>query len=458
MRTIEKTNSTLPISLIDIKFKLFDNTLLICFGILILLFFSCSKNDKDKDGVIDKKDKCPNVPANTKDGCPPPKEIGKVFFYLETSASMGGYFKGDADFKTIVSDLTTKIEKNIKPIDIWFIAEAEEKYSKSTQQFSIDLATTKIAKQKSSELHKIIANIVSKKDSNDVILLVSDCILSFPDKDIKSNPEINKQEAPNALKNNIYSTFADLKKQGIATSIYAFNSKFYGTYYNYQNVKTELKGNKRPFYLWVIADHEILVKFNTKLNEIPTFKPEKSLHFGENEGPVNIYDIIPQIERKGTWMKCREGLTDIETSKTEPLQFCVALNLENLPVYAKDITYLQANLEIESDGCEVSFEVRDKSNVDKSKLKSQPQIKLFEAATHVIIFTVSTMALSDAKIIVTLPLHYDTWYLDWSCIDDKDLNKVEGKSFALENLITGVKDAYETKNKNYINFSLTLKK
>lgn len=437
------------------------NSLKFVATILCFITLSACTNDQDEDGVPDEKDKCKNTPIGVvvdKDGCPIAKEIGDVHFYIETSASMGGYFKQDADYKTIVSDLTTKIDKSIKPLDIWFIAETETKYTKSTQQLSSDFATTKIADQKSSELHKILSRIAAKNDSNDVTLLVSDCILSFSDKDIKANPEINKQEAPNALKNNIYSTFVDLKKKGLATSVYAFNSKFYGTYYNYQNGKTELKGNKRPFYLWVIADKEILGKFNTKLNDIPTFKPEKSLHFGLKEEPVTVYDIIPQIERKGKWMKCSAGLKDIEISKTKPLQFCIALNLEYLPVYAKDIAYLQENLKVENNGCEVTFEVKDKSKVDKSKLRTQPQIESFESATHTIIFTVPAMALSEAKINVTLPLHYDTWYLDWSCIDDKDLSKVEGKTFALEHLITGVKDAYETKNKNYINFSLTLNK
>jgi hypothetical protein len=249
-----------------------------------------------------------------------------------------------------------------------------------------------------------------------------------------------------------------LKKKGLATSVYAFSSRFYGTYYNYQNGTSKLAGNKRPFYLWVIADKELLGKFNTKLNDISTFKPEKSLHFGLSEEAVTKYDIIPQIERKGNWMKCNTGLKEIEMNKAEPLQFCVVLNLQNLPEYAKEINYLQQNLKIESNGCEVNLEVKDKSKVDKSKLKSQPQIEAFEASTHSLIFTVTTITLTEAKIDVTLPLHYDTWYLDWSCMDDKNLPAVVGKTFAFEHLITGVKDAYETKNKNYINFTITLTK
>lgn len=429
--------------------------------IICCLLISC-KSDADKDGVNDDIDLEPKTPLNAKVDSKgreiKEKQIGNIHFYIETSASMGGYFKNNAEFKTIISDLTAKIDKNIKPIDIWFTADSTFKYNGSTQQFSSDIATTKIANQNSSQLHNIIANIVDKNNSNDVTILVTDCILSFPDSDIKKNKEINKTEAPNALKNNIFSTFSDLKKKGLATSIYAFNSKFYGIYYDYQNGKHQLNGTKRPFYIWVIADKELLGKFNSQLSDISTFKPVKSLPFGLSEQAVNTYDIIPQIERKGTWMKDNKNIKDIEINKNETLQFCVAVNLDNLPEYAKDIEYLKNNLHIIPNGCEIGFQVKKKDFADKSKLRSDPQIALFENASHVILFTIKSMNLKEADFNVTLPLQYDTWYLDWTCVDDKDVSNIENKTFALEHLINGVKEAYETKNKNYIDFTIKLNK
>jgi len=387
------------------------------------------------------------------------KDIGNIHFYIDNSASMKGYFGNDAEFKTIISDLTTKIDKTIKPIDIWFSSGKDEKYPFDAQRFSSDIATTIIADRNGFQLYEMIKRIADKNDSCDISILVSDCILSFPDSAIKKNREINKQEAPNALKNNIYSTFSDLKRKGFATSIYAFNSKFYDVYYDYQNTRTKkLKGNKRPFYILVFADKEILAKFNANLADITTFKPEKSLLFGLNEEPVMDYEIIPQIERIGKWMKSSKGIKDIEMEKNEPMQFCVSINLENMPEYTKDVVYLQKNLIIGAAGCKVGFEVKEKGKLDKSKLKSEPQIKLYDKATHAIIFKVNEMALSEAKINVSLPLHYDTWYLDWSCMDDKNLSLVEGKTFAFEHFIAGMKEAYETKNKNHIDFSITLNK
>lgn len=440
------------------------NSLKFVVAILCFLSLSACTNDQDEDGVPDDKDKCKNTPSGVvvdKDGCPiKERKLGNINFYLDNSASMAGYFGQQAEFKTIISDLVVKVEKNIKPISIWFISASETKYPFNTQKFTSDIATTKMATQDGFQLHEMITRIAAKNDTNDISFLVSDCILSFPSEDIKKKPEINKEEAPNALKNNIYSTFSDLKKKNLATSVYAFNSKFYGTYYDYQNGKHELKGDNRPFYLWVIGHKELLGKFNAQLQEISTFKPEQSLHFGLSEEPVSTYDIIPQIDGIGKWTKEVKGggIKGVEVSKTKPVQFCVALNLTNLPDYAKTISYLQNNIQIDNKGCVAVITVKDKSKIDKAKLKSQQQIAAFERATHFITITLKEMSLNDASIQLSMPLHYDTWYMSWSVPDDKDLKTADKKTFALEHLINGVKEAYETKNKSYLALSITLKK
>jgi len=430
---------------------------LLFFKIIILLLSGCSSPDRDKDGIPDEKDKCPDVFAKTPDGCPI-KNIGNIHLFLDNSASMAGYFKNDAEYKTIVSDFATKIDKKIKPIDIWFIADSLTKYPNPVEQFSSDIATTKIADQKSSELHRILGRIAEKTEANDVSLFVSDCILSFPDEDIKANPEINKTEAPNALRENIFSTFSDLNKKGVAASVYAFKSRFYGAYYDYQNTKVQLNGTDRPFYLWVVANREVLRKFESNLQDISTFKPEKELHFGMLEESVSKYFITPQIERQGKWIKSDGGVSDVDIKKDGPLKICLLLNLATLPVYAQNIDYLQTNLQVSNNGCDAKFEVKDKQSVNKTKLKNESQLKAFDENTHAIIFTVNDMPLSTATINVSLPLKYDTWYLNWSTMDDKNILEQQGKTFAFEYLIDGVKEAYETKNKSYINFSFTLTK
>ena len=421
--------------------------------------FSCTSPDRDKDGIADSKDKCPDVYAKTKDGCPAEKQIANVHFYIDNSASMAGYFKGNAEFKTIVSDLTAKIDKEIKGIDIAFIAETITPYSKPVQQFSEDIARTTPANQRSSQLHTMIQQMAKRNDSNDVSLLVSDCILSFPDEAIKANPEINKNDASSTLKTNVYQSFSDLKKKGMATSVYAFTSKFNGVYYDYHNRKKTLAGESRPFYVWVIADKELLSKFNTQLLEMISPQPQQSLHFGLTEEPVQQFNILSQVAKSGKWKwnKAAQSISDINTKEGEQ-QFCVALNLNNLPPYARTIEYLKQNLQIKGEGCDIVLaDVKDKETADQSKLKSIPEKKAFEEATQFLILKIKALRVPEATLNISLPLQYDNWYLNWSTMDDTKADAMKNKTFALQYLIAGVREAYETRNKSYIDFAIHLK-
>jgi hypothetical protein len=425
----------------------------------IAVFFSaCIESDKDKDGIVDNLDKCPDVAAKTKTGCPVKKEVEKIHFYMETSASMGGYFNRDAEFKTIVSDLTVKLSK-IKPVDIWFVADSATRYPKDVESFSADIATTKPAIQKSSELHKILGQIAAKTDSNAVSVFVSDCILSFSNADVKANPEVNKTDAY-SLKNKIFSTFTELRKRGQAVDIYAFKSKFYGTYYDYQNVKIKINGSPRPFYIWVIGHKDLLKDFNSRLSGISTFKPEQSLQFGLLDQPVSKAQLLTQVEKNGSWIKGENEteITDLEIPQNDSLKFCTALNLDSLPAYVQNSKYLQDNLQIKTNGCLATVVAKEKSAIDKSKLRGGRQPEIFANATHFLVFSVASMDLKNASIQVVLPKKYDTWYQNWSTMDDKGKNAFEQKTFAFEYLANGIMEAYETKNKNYIDFPIHLSK
>lgn len=401
---------------------------------------------------------CENHPKAKKKAPVAPK-ISKVHLFIETSASMGGYFRDDAQYKTIVSDLAVKVDQTISPVDIWFVADSMVKYGKTPVQFSSDIATTQIANRKSSELHQIISRIAAKTGANDVSVLVSDCILSFPNEDIKANPNINKIAAPSALKNNIYAAFSDLRKRGMGTSVYAFKSKFYGDYYDFQNVKTKLNGESRPFYIWVIANASTLSVFDEKLADINSFTPEKSSHFGLIDSAVTAYSIIPQVEKKGVWQKDGPAsLKKVEISAGKPVQFCLAVNLNQLPAYAREVAYLEKNLQVICKDCKTGLVVKKKEQADHAKLKTITQKQDLDAATHVFLITVNQMDLNKSNIQLKLPLKYDTWFLDWSCEDDKTAAERADKTFAFKYLVNGVKEAYDTKNKNYIDFNITLNK
>ena len=206
-----------------------------------------------------KEEETPTVKADT---------INQINFFLETSASMGGYLSGGTAFKDIVSEFANKlsqIEPVRKPLAIYTISQEAQPYEGGVDRFVTSLATVPLANARSSELHSIFKQVGEKARNGNVAILVSDCILSFPDEDIKKNPQINVTDASSVLKNEINRQFAMLSKDTINATVYAYSSAFNGTYYDYQNKKQKLNGEQRPFYIWIIGKQRVLNLFNQKL-------------------------------------------------------------------------------------------------------------------------------------------------------------------------------------------------
>lgn len=439
-----------------IKIKSF----IICI-LFICVCLGCETEDTDGDGINDQVDQCVTLKGKKPKGCPILPKIGKITLYLETSASMNGYFGGSAAYKQIVADLAVKIDKEISPVSINLISDTIRGFPNNATAFSSHIATTKLAVDKSSQLHEIFKKIALNTKGQDVSIFISDCILSFPNKVVKTNPNINKTAANSTLKNNIYTTFMDLKNNRQAASLYAFSSQFFGTYYDYQNVKTKLTGTVRPFYVWIIAKNNILPIFDDKLIKIPNFKPEQSLHFGLMDNMVNQYHILTQLGMAGDWTLIKSdpekgdiGIEEVSSKKNNPQEFYAAVDLSALPPYAQRLDYISKNLKLNRRGCSAEVVVSAKGNPDK--LKSKKQKMFFEQATHIIKIKVKNIQLDKASLQLTLPLQYDTWYQDWSTMNDKQVKTLGKKTFAFQYLVNGVMEAYNNNDKNFIDLKFQI--
>lgn len=415
-------------------------------GLLMLQGCGGSKRErKEEAGASEPKaEKAPSL-----------KEIN---FFLETSASMGGYLKGGTEFKDIVSEVVTKANQ-IKPVTVWTIAGKPEAYSGDVNTFVTSLATTPLATGRSSELHNIVKQAGDKAKGNAISVLVSDCILSFPDADIKKNPEINRNDASSVLKNAIYDEFASLNKQGIGVTVYAYRSGFNGTYYTYQNQKQALSGESRPFYVWVIGKQNLLADFNAQLQDLLSTKPAQRLDFGAGGG-LKKYDLLFSVNKKGDWRAERGNVTEIKAGKkTDPAEFAIAVNLGGLPAYAQAESYLKQNLNIKADNATLKLvSVKRRENLGATQRISDREMQLLNANTHVLTFKIESQFAEEASVNVKLPVRFDTWYTDWSTMDDRSADGRRNKTFAFEHLMAGVREAYQSSGNDFINLTFKLEK
>lgn len=370
---------------------------------------------------------------------------------------MGGYLKGGTTFKDVVADMVTKANQ-LKPVTLYTISGKPEPVNADVNTFVAQMATTPLATGKSSELHQIFRQVGEKAKGNNVAIFVSDCILSFPDADIKRNPEVNRNDASSTLKNSIYDQFATFSKLGIGATVLAYTSPFNGTYYTYQNQKQALKGESRPFYVWIVGKQSLIAPFTQQLLESLSMAPAKRLDFG-SAGALKQYDLFFGLNKSGEWRAERNNLTNIEMGrKTKPIEFAIGLNLANLPDYAQAETYLQKNMTVSADNGTVKLvKVQRKSAVETGRMSDREQ-KLLSQNTHVLTFHVDNLFADDATVTLKLPVRFDSWYADWSTMDDRTPTGRRNKTFALEHLMTGVREAYQTNGNEFASMTIKLSK
>jgi hypothetical protein len=420
-----------------------SGTLLLTYSITIALLAACGGSGKKKKAEE-------TAPAKA-------EQVGNIHFFLETSASMGGYLNGGTTFKDVVSDVVTKANQ-IRPLSLNTIAGKAQPVSGDVNTFVAQMATTPLATGKSSELHKIFREVGAKTKSNDIAIFVSDCILSFPDADIKRDPQVNANNASSTLKNSIYDQFATFSKQGIGATVLAYTSPFNGTYYTYQNQKQKLAGEARPFYIWVIGKQSLVGTFVPQLLESLTTQPARRLDFGA-AGALKSYDLLFSANKSGEWRADNNNVTEIEMGKkAKPVEFAIAVDLTNLPAYAQEPTYLENNLSISVDNGTVKrVKVQRKADVPDTRMSDREK-KILSPNTHVLTFRVESLFADNATMTLKLPVKFDTWYTAWSTMDDRTPAGRQGKTFALQHLMTGVREAYQTGGNQFAEMTIKLAK
>ncbi|MBW8687113.1 hypothetical protein [Chitinophaga rhizophila] len=397
---------------------------------------------------------------------PKEKQIEKINFFMETSGSMTGYLHGATDFSKRIPNLLVSIEGRVDSgklrLHNYYIADSIVPFNGSTQDFINALAVKPPPGNKSSEMHKIFEMIAQHTGTNDISLFVSDCILSYPDKVVKANPEINKYNAEGELKATLTSAFQELhRKKKMCATVYGFNSTFIGNYYTYQNKVIPLAGNvSRPYYLWVIGNRELLTRFNKQISTLESLQPYTlAMDFGVFGKAVTESDILFDYGKKGSWSVDSEmhGLKNVKPSAKEPVVFAVVTDLSSLPPYARDTSYLRSHLKTAPTDLKCHIDkILLAENVAGSKLKSG-EIDKVKAGTHIFVLRMDDLHQSGQTGLI-LPLQYDTSYRALSIMDDRKVTDIPGKTFALEHLIDGVRLAYDNSSQHYIDISIPIKK
>lgn len=345
--------------------------------------------------------------------------------YIDASGSMKGYFSKNSDGRFI-----TALSNAVPQKTMWMDRNKTELQGIPTNH----LLTNRFSGG-DSRFDMMLSDIIlrdSLNKSNGISLLFTDGILSASVAQTNTNPEYMPMSF-NVFKNEIAKA---IKDKGVAVSILKFESKYDGTYWNYQNKAVpNLQIENRPFYVIALGKADRIRHFivNNKLDA--KFTAEFGIYDNAVESSSNTFTTATPKDWEGT------------TLKSNKIEFYLTL-----PEYVANLgnAYLSNNIVIEVD-----------SNDETSKLSNCISIMGNNLSLKNWLTTdVTKPILTPGEHTLTVKFK-KTMQQEWEalyCKDDKDIKTnftKQSQTFALEYLLKGIKEGTETDE--VIIFSSTIK-
>lgn len=178
--------------------------------------------------------------------------------YVENSGSMDAYMCSGSELKDAVFDYVSNLKNNVKSVELNYINSKIIPYNGSLESYIKDLTPRSFAaaggNRSNTDLRKIFHDILTHHETNTISILVSDCIL-----DVSKNASDYFGNCQVSLKNAFNEALNKIPTLGV--EIVKLQSNFSGFWYCGQNSQ-KLSYVKRPYYIWIIGDANILAKIN----------------------------------------------------------------------------------------------------------------------------------------------------------------------------------------------------
>jgi hypothetical protein len=222
------------------------------FVVIFLLLVGCtSKHNRLNEGK-----ETDNVKKKT-------TERFDVNFFLENSGSMNGYMNGPTTtFKNQLYSLLTrfKLLENTNSLNLFLINKGQKELflnagNDDLEKFKNILQPTmfkKLAGEKDlgeTDINDLIKRCIEKSDNKNISILVSDCIYS-PGKSV-SDATTYLADQRNGIFLNVAS---ELQKKQLSIIVLSCLADFKGVYYDRYNNKVPFNSAvTRPYYIWIIG-------------------------------------------------------------------------------------------------------------------------------------------------------------------------------------------------------------
>lgn len=215
--------------------------------VVLLLLFNCSG-----DKIIVSSESKPNPISDV-------KPVLKV--YIENSGSMDGYMCDGSQLKDALFDYVSDLNASVDTTKLYYINNQTIPYRGDLEQYikTLNPATFQKAggNRSNSDLSKMFDTILNEMSDSTVCIFVSDCILDLPESDA--------QKFLTTCQISIKNTINKGRKRipNLSVEIIKMMSDFNGKYFYPSEGYEVLKDVKRPYYIWIFGNNNILAKLNT---------------------------------------------------------------------------------------------------------------------------------------------------------------------------------------------------
>jgi len=368
-----------------------------------------------------------------------------VNFYLENSASMWGYFKGQTECEAAVGEMIVDAGFlfNEKKINFAYITTEDsviiQKPKKGFTEFLMRLEPEALKRGKywETKLADIFKTVINNTGSNEISILISDCIYSLNGEDKADYQALEwvliKQAFLNVLNNSDFSILVN-----------KYTSSFEGGYYcdslvlrkgEMKEMKINLSNVKRPYYVFVLGNREVIQTALQKIN-FRTYAGFKDDYFISKEKPLSEIDYrILMTDRIGKFRIDRknpqhgiEGAKKANRGDVENI-FGFSVGLDNSSLILDDNYITDAkNYEISGD-YELEVVKFDKVGED--------------GFTHKLLLKTSN--LKSEELNISLRRQTPSWISETNSNNDCDQSGAElDKTYGFEPFINGVEKAFDT--------------
>ena len=296
------------------------------------------------------------------------------------------------------------------------------------------------------ELPQMLEGILSQpKAAQEVSVIISDFIYGPEDRSAFSQ-----------LPNLIRTAIAPVSQQRLAVAVFGETSRFYGSYFPAVKMpiaKRTLKGEKVPYYVWVIGPPALVARYTAAV-----FKnaPTQQAFFGLKTATPAFAPLLTKLtdtKLKPSGSVYGEGNGLTLNVSDDPAEFTMGLDLHELPAAWQQPAFLAQQLRVRLPNGQASLLPKSVRLLTEEEQSGQPVLVPF---THVLRLRVSGLASPTATLSLALPApETPDWVAAWSTTND---NTPAPRTFGLDQILAGIRQSYSTPLPAVFTVQLPLKK